>query len=82
MATYGVIAQSLGNPRAARAVGNALNKNPFLYVPCHRVIRSDGLVGGFARSQKEKIKLLKEEGVLIVKERVNYKHILRRLLEL
>jgi len=74
--TYAALAKAIGKPRAARAVGNALNKNPFPYVgkrsalygsslrvPCHRVVRSDGSVGGYAFGAKKKIKLLRAEGV-------------------
>jgi O-6-methylguanine DNA methyltransferase len=47
--TYGWIARKLGKPGAARAVGTALGKNPFApYVPCHRVVRSDGHLGGYS----------------------------------
>ena len=47
--TYGKLAESLGRPNAARAVGNALAANPLpLIIPCHRVIRSDGEMGGFS----------------------------------
>ena len=64
--TYRVIAAHLGNPKLARAVGNALNKNTdFKNIPCHRVVRSDGHVGGYARGGSEKIKKLRREGVLI-----------------
>lgn len=63
--TYKEVAISIGNPRASRAVGNALNKNPFApKVPCHRVVRSNGQVGGFAWGSKKKIELLKKEGAL------------------
>ena len=62
--TYKEIAAAIGNPKAYRAVGNALNKNPFREVPCHRVIRSDGKVGGYARGTKKKTELLKKEGFL------------------
>ncbi len=61
--TYKQVAKKLGNTGLARAVGNALNKNPFLNVPCHRVVRSDGFVGGYARGSKKKIEILKKEGV-------------------
>jgi len=61
--TYKEVARSLGRPRAARAVGNALNKNKNPKIPCHRVIRSDGKIGGYNRGQKLKITLLKKEGV-------------------
>jgi O-6-methylguanine DNA methyltransferase len=59
--TYSEIARAIGSPRAMRAVGNALNKNPFLSVPCHRVICNDGSVGGFAHGTKRKLELLKQE---------------------
>jgi len=60
--SYKWVAAKIGKPRAARAVGNALNKNPYIgIVPCHRVVRSDGSVGGFARGVKNKRELLKSE---------------------
>ncbi|MEX0920591.1 MAG: MGMT family protein [Candidatus Pacearchaeota archaeon] len=68
--TYKEIAKSL-QPKAYRAVGNAMNKNPHKDVPCHRVVKSDGDVGGFAKGTKEKIKLLRQEGIEIKKEKVN-----------
>ncbi len=47
--TYKELAERLGNARSARAVGNALAKNPFApYIPCHRVIKSDGGIGGYS----------------------------------
>ena len=47
--TYGWIAERIGKPAAARAVGRALGANPFaLTIPCHRVIRSDGKMGGYS----------------------------------
>jgi methylated-DNA-[protein]-cysteine S-methyltransferase len=61
--TYGDIARKL-NCNAYRAVGNALNKNPFApQVPCHRVVGSDGSLTGFAGGLEKKRKLLSEEGV-------------------
>lgn len=66
VATYGEIARALGKPKASRAVGNALNRNPFpLDVPCHRVVRSDMSIGGFAKGTDDKTKLLEDEGVII-----------------
>jgi methylated-DNA-[protein]-cysteine S-methyltransferase len=65
--SYKWVAARIGNPGASRAVGNALNKNPFIgKVPCHRVIRSDGSVGGFARGTEEKRKMLKRELVDLI----------------
>lgn len=69
--TYGEIARSLGNTGFSRAVGNALNKNPHPEkIPCHRVVRSNSEVGGFNRGVKEKIRLLRGEGILIEKNKV------------
>lgn len=63
VATYSVVARAVGKPRSVRAVGNALNHNPFKTVPCHRVIRADGSIGGFACGSKVKLKLLAREGI-------------------
>jgi methylated-DNA-[protein]-cysteine S-methyltransferase len=61
--TYGDIARKL-NCTAYRAVGNALNKNPFApTVPCHRVVGADGSLTGFAGGLEKKRRLLIEEGV-------------------
>lgn len=62
--TYGDIAKALGSPRASRAVGNALNKNPYApAVPCHRVVGSTGSLTGFAGGLPKKEQLLTSEGV-------------------
>lgn len=61
--TYGEVARRAGRPGAARAVGNIMHNNPDTKrVPCHRVIRSDGTPGGYARGTKKKIALLRREG--------------------
>jgi O-6-methylguanine DNA methyltransferase len=61
--SYRWVAQQLGNPGLARAVGNALNRNPYApRVPCHRVVRADGSLGGFARGPARKRTLLRREG--------------------
>jgi methylated-DNA-[protein]-cysteine S-methyltransferase len=63
--TYKQIAEKLGM-MGYRAVGNALNRNSHTEcIPCHRVVRSDSLVGGYARGVKEKIRILTGEGVLV-----------------
>lgn len=64
--TYGGLAAALGAPRAARAVGNAMASNPFaLIIPCHRVIRSGGGLGGFGgNGPAMKRRLLEREGVV------------------
>lgn len=64
--TYKAIAEYLGRPKAARAVGNACNRNPNApEAPCHRVIKSDGRVGGYARGASKKIRLLEKEGIRV-----------------
>ncbi|HEY74226.1 MAG TPA: methylated-DNA--[protein]-cysteine S-methyltransferase [Thermoflexia bacterium] len=64
VSTYGRIAKSLGTPRAARAVGNALARNPFpVIIPCHRTIRADGRLGGYQGGLNMKRALLEMEGV-------------------
>jgi len=61
--TYGAIAKVL-NSKAYRAVGTAMNKNPYApNVPCHRVVNSNGNIGGFSSGSKDKINILKKEGV-------------------
>ena len=65
--TYKDIAVALKKPKSSRAVANACGKNPLLIeIPCHRVIRSDGKLGGYSGKggMKQKRKLLKEEGAL------------------
>jgi methylated-DNA-[protein]-cysteine S-methyltransferase len=63
--TYGTIAEVLGS-KAYRAVGTAMNKNPYASeVVCHRVVNSGGKIGGFASGVNAKIKTLKKEGVII-----------------
>lgn len=59
--TYKQVAERAGRPRAFRAVGNILNKNRDSHVPCHRVIRSDGAIGGYAWGTKKKAARLKQE---------------------
>ena len=60
--SYKWVAAKMGRSKACRAVGNALNKNPYIgIVPCHRVIKSDGSIGGFAKGIKKKRRLLESE---------------------
>jgi methylated-DNA-[protein]-cysteine S-methyltransferase len=64
VATYSGLAAKIGSPRAARAVGTALANNPFpLVIPCHRVVRADGTLGGFGGGLKMKKELLNKEGI-------------------
>ena len=69
--TYAAIAKFIGRPRAARAVGNALNKNPYSpKVPCHRVVKSNGSLGGFSGGARKKKQFLEREGVKIRNNKV------------
>ena len=64
--SYGWIAQKIGNPKAARAVGQALGANPIpIVLPCHRVINSNGRLGGYGGGLPMKVMLLKLEGVAL-----------------
>ena len=78
VATYKEIAIALGNPKAARAVGNACSKNPFApRVPCHRIVCSDGRLGGYSKGENKKISSLKKEGIKIGKGKIiNFKDVL------
>lgn len=63
--TYQQVARLAGSPKAYRAVGNIMNKNPdTAKVPCHRVVRSDGTPGGYAQGTSRKLAILKSEGVV------------------
>lgn len=63
VATYTDIARRIGRPRASRAVGNALGRNPVaIVIPCHRVVRSDGSLGGYTGGLRYKEALLDIEG--------------------
>ena len=65
-ATYKQIASAIGRPNAHRAVGNALNKNPLApLIPCHRVVRNDGKIGGFAHGSARKARMLAREGAML-----------------
>ena len=66
--TYKQVAKGIGMPKAARAVANACGKNPYApKIPCHRVIRSDGGIGGYSGRGgiRQKLKLLRSEKVKI-----------------
>lgn len=64
VSTYGDIAKALGHPKAARAIGRIIanNPNPIL-VPCHRVVKSNGEIGGFAYGEQRKRQILEKEGI-------------------
>lgn len=63
--TYKQVTNLAGHPKSWRAVGNILNKNKDPKIPCHRVIKSNGRIGGYRYGTKRKITLLKKEGIII-----------------
>ncbi len=64
--TYKEVAEMIGRPKAVRAVGTAIGQNNIaILIPCHRVIRADGKLGGFRWGEKLKMKLLQSEGVQV-----------------
>ena len=66
--TYKEVAKAIKRPLSYRAVANAIAKNPYSpLIPCHRVIKSDGSIGGYSGKGgvKTKVKLLKSEGILL-----------------
>ena len=74
VATYKKVAMAIGSPKAARGVAMVLSKNFDPKIPCHRVVRTDGSLGGYNRGGiVAKAKLLKSEGVLIENGKVDSK---------
>ena len=70
--TYKELACALGRPHAYRAVANALAENPRpIKIPCHRVVRSDGGIGGYKLGALQKAKLLAAEGIEIRNKKVD-----------
>lgn len=68
--TYGAIAAAIGQPKAARAVGNACSHNPVaIAIPCHRALRNDGAIGGYAWGSERKQALIKAESALLTTHR-------------
>ncbi|RLG56559.1 MAG: cysteine methyltransferase [Hadesarchaea archaeon] len=77
--TYKELARAMGNPRACRAVAGALAKNPDpVKIPCHRVVRSDGQIGGYKLGISRKAKLLTEEGVTVRNKKVDLERYMYR----
>jgi len=62
--TYGDLARAAGIKNGQRAIGQMMNKNPFpVIIPCHRVVKSDGNIGGYFYGQNVKTKMLHNEGI-------------------
>jgi methylated-DNA-[protein]-cysteine S-methyltransferase len=70
--TYKMIGRALGKKgQVYRAVGRALHDNKFpIIIPCHRVVKSDGSLGGYSRGIKKKIHLLKKEGIKVKNNKI------------
>ena len=81
--TYKALAKAIGKPNNARVIGKILNNNPNpIIVPCHRVIRSNGMLGGYAYGINIKRILLELEGVKIKDYKVNDECIIKDLTQL
>ena len=64
--TYGELARSVGLQNGQRLIGQIMKKNPFpVIIPCHRVVKSDGKIGGYSYGEKVKLKMLEKEGIKI-----------------
>ncbi len=64
VSTYGDIAKALGHPKAARTIGRMIANNPNpISIPCHRVVKSNGEIGGFAYGEQMKREILEKEGI-------------------
>ncbi len=64
--TYGELAKAVGLKNGQRAVGKIMNKNPYpVIIPCHRVVKSDGKIGGYAYGEEIKSDMLSKEGIKI-----------------
>ena len=69
--TYGDLAKAIGLKNGQRVIGKIMNKNPYpVIIPCHRVIKSDGKIGGYAWGEKVKAKMLSNEGIKIKKGKI------------
>ena len=69
--TYGELAKAVGIKNGQRVVGRIMNKNPYpVIIPCHRVVKSDGKVGGYAYGQQVKINMLSKEGIKIKEDKI------------
>ena len=64
--TYGELAKAVGLQNGQRAIGKIMNRNPYpVIIPCHRVVKSDGKIGGYFYGGKVKTKMLSDEGITI-----------------
>ena len=78
VSTYGDVAKALGHPSSSRLIGKILGDNPDpIKVPCHRIVKSDGKIGGYKLGTEMKKELLEKEGISFVNETTveNFKNI-------
>jgi methylated-DNA-[protein]-cysteine S-methyltransferase len=69
--TYGELAKAVGLKNGQRAVGKIMNKNPYpVIIPCHRVVKSDGKIGGYAYGEEIKSNMLTREGIVIKNHKI------------
>ena len=69
--TYGELAKAVGIKNGQRAIGRIMNKNPYpVIIPCHRVVKSDGKIGGYAYGEKVKLCMLKKEGIQVINGKI------------
>jgi len=69
--TYGELAKSIHLKNGQRVVGQIMKNNPFpVIVPCHRVVKSDGSIGGYAYGRERKIHMLVKEGLKINENKI------------
>ena len=69
--TYGELARSVGLQNGQRLIGQIMKKNPFpVIIPCHRVVKSNGIVGGYVFGVDVKKNMLTEEGIRIKKDKI------------
>ncbi len=77
--TYSELAKAVGLKNGQRVIGRIMNKNPFpVVIPCHRVILSDGKIGGYAWGEKVKSTMLSKEGIKIKNGKILDKDIIYR----
>lgn len=69
--TYGELAKAVGLKNGQRVIGQIMKKNPYpVIIPCHRVVKSDGKVGGYSFGNSIKKNMLKKEGIKIKNEKI------------
>jgi methylated-DNA-[protein]-cysteine S-methyltransferase len=69
--TYGELAKAAGIKNGQRLIGQIMNRNPFpVIIPCHRVVKSDGKIGGYFYGQDVKTEMLSKEGITVINGKI------------